>query len=234
MTATGRTTESDGLDAGVAGTSARRESERRRQRRLEQREARSGLAKLFGAVLGPSRAEQRSLREEHNWATGAAGEQMLATSLAKRCPDVLLLNDRAMPGSRANIDHIAVAASGVYVIDAKRYTGRIEVRNPLFGPEKLKIKGRDRTRLIEGLEKQVAVVEELLASEAPVHGCLCFLPPEGFMADSGLPVIRTLRVKGFPLYYPRRLAKRLGENGPLSRDQVRAIYDELAKKLLSA
>jgi hypothetical protein len=36
-----------------------------------------------------------------------------------------------MPGSRANVDHIALAAC-VFVIDAKRYKGRIEVRKPHF------------------------------------------------------------------------------------------------------
>ena len=79
-------------------------------------------------------------------ATGARGEEMLADSLVRRCPDVLLLHDRQLPGSRANIDHIAIAASGVYVIDAKRYKGKIEVQTPLFGTPKLKIAGRDRTK----------------------------------------------------------------------------------------
>ena len=47
------------------------------------------------------------------------------------------------------------------------------------------------------LAKQVAVVEATLADlapEVPAHGCLCFLAPEGFMADSGLPVLRTLKI----------------------------------------
>ncbi len=56
-----------------------------------------------------------------------------------------------MPGSRANIDHLAVAPSGVYVIDAKRYKGKIEVRRPLFGKSKLLIASRDKTKLLDGL-----------------------------------------------------------------------------------
>jgi nuclease-like protein len=35
--------------------------------------------------------------------------------------------------SRANIDHIAIAPSGVWVIDSKRYKGRVSVSRPLLG-----------------------------------------------------------------------------------------------------
>ncbi len=142
-----------------------------------------------------------------------------------------------MPRSRANIDHIAVAASGVYVIDTKRYRGKIEVLKPLFGKPKLKIGGRDQTKLVDGLANQVAVVQEALAgvaSQVPVHGCLCFVAPEGFLADSGLPVLRTLKINGYPLYYPRRLANRLNGSGPLSPEQASTIHAELAVRLPEA
>lgn len=177
------------------------------------------------------------MADEKHWATGAQGEAILAEFLAKRCPDVLLLHDRRMPHSRANIDHIAVGASGVYVIDTKRYRGKIEVRQPLFGAPKLRIAGRDQTKLLDGLGKQAAVVQAALKEAAPhvaVHGCLCFVAPEGFMADSGLPVLRTLKIKGYPLYYPRRLARRLNRSGPLTPEQARQIHAALAEKLTPA
>ena len=174
--------EQQGPDPGEAGRSARREYERKRQRRLQNTSHRSRLARLIAAVFGPSAKEKRQLADEKHWATGARGEAILAEFLAKRCPDILLLHDRRMPHSKANIDHIAVGASGVYVIDAKRYRGKIEVRQPLFGAPKLKIAGRDETKLVDGLAKQVAVVEATLADlapEVPVHGCLCFVAPRG-------------------------------------------------------
>ncbi len=145
-----------------------------------------------------------------------------------------MLHDRQMPHSRANIDHIAVAASGVYVIDAKRYRGKIEVRKPLFGSPKLKIAGRDRTKLLDGLGRQVAVVQaalEGLATDVQVQGCFCFVAPEGLLADSGLPVLRTLKISGFPLYHPRRLAKQLNRPGPLNPEQTRTIHARLADRL---
>jgi nuclease-like protein len=44
-------------------------------------------------------------------------------------------------------DHLAVGPSGVFVIDAKRYKGKIEVRNPFFGDPSLFIAGRNKTKL---------------------------------------------------------------------------------------
>ena len=41
----------------------------------------------------------------------------------------MVLHDRAVPGGRANIDHIAVVPSGVWVIDTKHYRGRLEQRD---------------------------------------------------------------------------------------------------------
>jgi hypothetical protein len=46
------------------------------------------------------------------------------------------LHDRRIPGTRANIDHIAVGPRGVFVIDAKKYTGgpSLRVEGGLFSP----------------------------------------------------------------------------------------------------
>jgi hypothetical protein len=41
----------------------------------------------------------------------------------------LVLHDRAIPGTRSNIDHIAVVPSGVWVIDTKQYRGRVQRRD---------------------------------------------------------------------------------------------------------
>jgi Nuclease-related domain len=164
-------------------------------------------------------------------ATGAEGEEALAAFLARRCPDVIVLNDRRMPHSRANIDHLAIAPSGIRVIDAKRYKEKIEVRKPFFGEEKLVIAGRDKTKLIEGLSKQAEAVRGglgLIEKQLPVHACLCFLNSEGQSGGSGIPLLQTLTVSGFPLMNPRRLAKRLNQPGVLGRDEVLVVAEALS------
>jgi hypothetical protein len=77
-----------------------------------------------------------------------------------------------------NIDHIAIAPSGVWVVDAKRYKGKVAVSRPLFGEPTLTINGRDKSKLVEGLAQQVALVKAVMVEVAPgvpVHGALCFV-----------------------------------------------------------
>lgn len=221
---------------GTPGGSASRRAQRIRERRRSENANRTSMGR-FVAALFPSETDKRLRREEHNWTTGAEGEQILASALARRCPNVLMLHDRRAPNSRGNIDHIAIAPSGIYVVDCKRYNGRIEVAQPLFAAARLKINGRDHTELIEGLDKQVARVKLALAdiaSDAPVQGCLCFVAAEGFLADTGLPVLRTLRIDGYPLYSARRLAQQLNRPGPLSADRARTLQARLAELLPQA
>lgn len=214
------------LDLGTAGASAQREHERRRAKREGQ--VRDRHPRIGNLLLKLQDAPEH----EKAWATGATGEKALAALLAKRCPDVLALHDRRMPRSRANIDHLAIAPSGVYVIDAKRYKGKIEVRKPFFGEEKLTIAGRDKTKLVEGLKRQGDAVQTALDSIgqlAPVHTCFCFINPSGQSGGSGIPLIRTLSIDGCRLYYPRRLAKRLNQPGELGSDQIQLLSQSLAR-----
>jgi len=200
----------DGIDLGVAGAGARAEYERRRANR--EARVRAKYPRLGGLVL----KLQEAPTHERAWLEGAEGEEMLARHLAKTCPDVPVLHDRRIPGTRANIDHIAIAPSGVFVIDAKRYKGKVEVRRSRRGGKELFIAGRRKTKLIEGLERQRALVAEALsetASHVPVHACLCFLNPRGRFSGTDIPVFRTLKVGDIPLYVPRRLSKRLREPG---------------------
>lgn len=217
--------EEPDLDLGAAGTSARREYERRRAKREDT--TRERHPRIGGLLL----ALQEEPQSERAWASGAAGEEELAASLARRCPDVIVLHDRHMPGSRANIDHIAIAPSGIWVIDAKRYKDKIEVRKPFFGDAKLVIGGRDKTRLLAGLGKQVEAVRGAMETIAPtvsVQACLCFV------GGAEMPLLRKLSVGGYPLVYPRRLAKLLNRPGELGPEQMRLVAAELSQRFPSA
>lgn len=175
---------------------------------------------------------QDAPQSEMSWADGAVGEEAVASHLARRCPNVVVLHDRRMPKSPANIDHIAIAPSGVMVIDAKRYKGKIEVRKPLLGDPKLMIRGRDKTKLVDGLHRQVDAVKAGLAiieHDVSVGGCLCFINPDGQASGSDIPIFRTLSIQGFPLYYPRKLSKRLNQPGSLAPDQIAVLAEALAE-----
>ena len=143
--------------------------------REAQQQIRQQHPRLGGLLLALSN-EPTSTRV---WAQGAAGERAVAAKLDALVGEhVAALLDRRLRRrdgslSKANIDHIAVTPSGVWVIDAKTHQGSLEVRRSggLFSPrvEALYINGRDQTRLVHGLLKQVdAVRHELSAVEASI------------------------------------------------------------------
>jgi hypothetical protein len=221
----------DDLDLGTPGSGARREHERRKSRR--DAKTREEHPHLGGLLLRMQDEPQR----ERAWRDGAVGEEAVASHLAKTCPGVVVLHDRRMPNSRANIDHIAIAPGGVFVIDAKRYKGKIEVRKPLFGDAKLVIRGRDKTKLVEGLRHQVEAVRAALAiveQDVAVGGCFCFINPDGQAGGSGIPLFRTLSIDGFPLFYPRKLSKLLNRPGPLDEERMAILTEALVELFPSA
>jgi Nuclease-related domain len=136
-----------------------------------------------------------------------------------------------MPGGKGNIDHLAIAPTGVFVIDAKAHSGKVRVDNPLFGQTKLKIAGRDRTPLIAGLDRQVAAVRAVLDltghPNVPIHGVLCF-------TDAELPLFGKLTMRGHVLLRRKQLAKRLNADGPLGPEEIAGIAHELAQALPAA
>lgn len=193
-------------DTGVAGASARREHERRKNAR-EQR-IRSKHPKLGGLILALTDDPQST----EAWQRGAIGEELLAEWL-KELPDTLrVLHDRRIPGSRANIDHIVVSPFGVWVIDAKRYKGlrpSLHVEGGILRPrvETFRVGGRDKTKLVNGVQTQITHVTAALAdANVDVSGALCFV-----VADWPL-IGGAFEVNGIHVLWPKLLVKRLAES----------------------
>jgi hypothetical protein len=165
---------------GEAGTSARREGERRRAKREKDTlDRHPRLGKLILAVSD----EPQAVR---SWAKGAVGEEALGAKLSELASErLVILHDRRVPGSRANIDHIAIAPGGVFVIDAKHYSGRVDKRDlgGWFRTDlRLYVGRRDCTKLVLGSEDQAEVVRDAIASlgfaDLPVRPVLCFVGAE--------------------------------------------------------
>jgi hypothetical protein len=200
--------------------SARREGERRkanRQARVRERHPRLG-----GVIL----ALQDAPQHERSWARGAGGEELVEQALTKHCADVVVLHDRRIPGSRANIDHIAIAASGVWVIDTKRYKGKLQVAKPLCGKPMLKVAGRDQSKLVDGLAKQFALVTAAVADlelDIPMRGCFCFV-------DTELPLLGTPTINGLSIFGRRGLAKQLNTAGELSADRALMVAAAIGQR----
>ena len=158
------------------------------------------------------------------------GGRSVAQTLAERCENVTVLHDRTLGRGLGTAD-IAVAPSGVFVIESRPAEGPVRVSRPPFGPAKLRVGGLDRTSVVEGLDEQVAAVARTLAPIDPgaaVSGVVCFVD------DESLPMLRTLTLRGVPLLDPRGLVRRLRRRGPLTGERARRIADELSALLPAA
>ena len=213
----------EAVESGSPGASARREFERRKARHEER--TRTKHPRLGGLILALSDTPQSTKA----WDTGALGEERLGNRLNELASDSLrVLHDRRIPGSRANIDHIAVAPTGVYVIDAKKYKGRpqLKVQGGLLRPrvETLLVGSRDCTKVVDGVIKQVDVVRGIVGEDLPIHGVLCFV-------EADWPLIGgSFTTRGVEALWPKRLCSKLKADGPLLSEVVE-IHERLALSL---
>lgn len=209
------------LELGHAGASAQREYERRRDRR--EARVRAAHPHIGGLLLALGEAPET----ETAWSRGSRGEAAVGESLDARTADgpAIVLRDRRIPPGRGNIDFLAIAPTGVYVIDAKDIAGKVRIDRPWFGRPKLMIKGHDRTKLVDGIDHQVTVVRRALSgahSHVPVCGVFCFTQAE-------LPLLQTLEIRGHRLLYRKALAKRLNAPGPLDAGAIEMTARTLAQ-----
>jgi Nuclease-related domain len=218
--------ESPLVDAGSPGASLEREFGRRKQKRGDLIRARH--PRVGGLILALSE-EPASTRA---FALGAEGERRAAARLQAACgDDALFLHNRRLGRTSQNgdIDHIAVAASGVYVIDTKHYKhARVRVRRSggVFSPvrEQLMIDGRDKTALVVGLNRQLlAVIAAVAEQPIPVSALFCFV-------DADLP-LGCQRIRGIPILGARRVGRMLRRPGPLDARQRQEFWTTLARRL---
>jgi hypothetical protein len=211
------------IEVGVAGGAARREFERRQAKREK---AIEDKFKRLAPVVKFLSDDPQSTRA---WKRGAEGEEELGAALVRRLGDrAIVLHDRRIPRSRANIDHLVIAPSGVWVIDAKRYDGRLEQRTVgMFSSRRneLYVAGRNKTALADGVNKQVELVRTQLANpEINVRGVLCFIRAEwDFFAQP-------FEVRGILVTYGKSLAKTVLATNHLDESSVHALARELSNK----
>jgi hypothetical protein len=165
--------------------------------------------------------------------SGSAGETTLAAYISRELGDsVIALHDRLTPDARATIDHIWIAPTGVWVVDAEAYGGKVSRRK--VGPiwrrrdNQVLVGRHNRTTLADGVVLQVDAVLEALGRDPVlegiyVHGVLCFVGSEwGLFA---LP----FQVGYVWVAHPRTLRRKLRKPGELARERM-----ERAARLLDA
>jgi hypothetical protein len=170
------------------------------------------------------------------WQVGAVGETEIGKRLTALTEEGChVLHDRRIPGSRANIDHIVVSASGVYLVDAKNFTGMVTVEKHggWRGPQTrmLKVGGRDCTKLVEGMHKQRDIVSTILAAadlDVPVIDVLAFWRAEWPL------FARDMVCDGVNVESPRSATKLIIREGPLTSQTTRQVAEALRERLPAA
>ncbi len=212
--------------AGTAGGSGREKFERLHERR--EREIKRTYGKRLGGLVLALSDDPQSTRA---WQTGSVGEQRLAGFLESELPDsAITLHDRRIPGSQANIDHVVVGPSGVWVIDAKLYKGKVERRTlgPIWRPElAVFVGGRNRTKVVDGMSRQMeavraAIASDPLAPEIAVSAAVCFVASDWSL------FARPFEVAGVLVTWPRKLVQRIASPGALPDDAVARIANRIA------
>jgi hypothetical protein len=170
------------------------------------------------------------------WRVGSKGERALGQYLESLHDDsrVIVLHDRRIPGSRANIDHIAICRSGIYAIDAKNYTGKVQRidRGGWFSTDlRLYVGRRDCTKFVSGMEKQVAAIKSALGDalieelSIDVKAALCFVDAEWSLFAK--PFVLTDVWIG----WAKALGELLLEDGPIAPEYLVLVADRVAARL---
>jgi Nuclease-related domain len=215
------------IDRGTPGAGSQHEY----QRRIANREAQ--IEQRWGRLASIVRLMSDEPQSTAAWKKGADGERRLGAHLERELGgSAILLHSRRVPHSSADIDHIAVAPSGVWIVDAKNHKGKVE-RRDLGGrrnPDpRLFVNGRDHTSLVSGLSRQLSAVstalEPLDSASPPIHRVLLFTD-----SDWGL-FGKPFAINGVWVLWAKRLCQLILEPGSLEPDTVDAVVRHLSAAL---
>jgi hypothetical protein len=117
------------------------------------------VERLEAAVEEARRRLASAEQQLYAWRRGAEGERQTGEVLARlEAEGWVILHDLHWPGRPfANIDHIAIGPTGVFVIDSKNWSGTVEVRDGV-----LRQNGYARTSECEGVASASAAVSAFL------------------------------------------------------------------------
>jgi hypothetical protein len=125
-----------------------------------------------------------------------------------------------------------VGPAGIFVIDSKRYRGKVERRNRgslLTRDWRLYVNGRDRSSLVNDIARQVDVVRLAIARNAAEK---CRVVPVLCFVDSQWPLIASPLVFGdVRVVWPKMLGDVVRAKGETSPGEIRGLERLLADVL---
>jgi hypothetical protein len=231
--------------AGAAAQSASRSYHRRTagddaHRRAREQDVKARHPKLGGFLVAlTDTGKQR--RPPAVWTDGA-DRAVRVVAIGQRLDDWAasgsgyVLHDRKIQGSRARgdrIDHIAITAAGVWVIDARDTTGRVEHVDRGGGARpdwRLTVGGRNQSRPVDAVIRQMELVTAALADgigssrRQDVRGMQCFFAADWRLWD------RPLEHGGVHIAWPLAMVHLLNQAGSAGPSTWKAATATLARQ----
>jgi Nuclease-related domain len=169
-----------------------------------------GLVGLGVAALVGWRLRFRPSEQARTWQRGAAGERRTARLLDRLIRDgFVVFHDLAVPDSPANLDHLVIGPTGVFVIDSKQWTGSVQQgADGLVWHNHYRL---DRTLEMVGWEAET--VGRLLATRAAALLCV-----HGAHVQGG-----GLHAQGVAIVPAHLLRRELGDDRVLSDADVELL-----------
>jgi hypothetical protein len=183
------------------------------------------LAGLLAAAGATWRLRFRPSQPTRAWRDGARGERATGRRLQRlERHGYTVLHDLQVPGSHANLDHLAIGPGGVFVIDSKRYRGHLYLaRDGMLWYAGYPL----AQQLATALWVAMRLVEALqLPPEVPVRALMVIhraAVPWGGLTVAGVQVIP-----------PSALVDALGREAVLPAAQVALIAGQAAARLRPA
>ena len=157
------------------------------------------------------------------WAIGAKGERVTEAALDRLPVGFIQLHDRRIPGSRANIDHIVIGPTGVFVVESKRMRGKLRVRG-----DTVIIRGR-RTAMVAEVRREADAVQATLVAMGKAG---LVAKPLLYIQEADPPWFLS-QPAGVPIALSGRKLRRLITAAPVVLDaaECQAIARELDQRL---
>jgi hypothetical protein len=176
----------------------------------------------------------RAFRTGHARARAASAPSQAVGAIleAAGVHGVLTLHQRRVPGHRGRIEHLAISACGVHVVDVRHFkNAAIELRpaGVAGSPVELVVGGRVMTTAAAATARRVAGIRSILAGagldNVRVTGALCFV-------DGLLPLgVTDLRLHGVHILRPSNLTALVTRSGSLDAEHVLTLQEYLARHL---
>jgi hypothetical protein len=141
---------------------------------------------------------------------------------------VLALHSRALPGHRSGVEHLAIGASGIHLVDVKHFrNATLEVRGEGATAD-LVMGSRVMTAAVVAMARRVEAVRQVLAEagldDVPVGGVVCFV--DGVFPQAA----PDLEVRGVHVLHQSSLTALVAASGEFGDRDREALRDFLAER----